>query len=267
MLPRFLKRLAARLASPAPTPEPPAKGGPASTLKKGDVLAYRDGNAWRAVWVLEVDPWPDGTSVAHCLSYQPLAERPTVESLRQAEVLIWHAPIDADGVSRGSELIGNRQPTEEDLIGFAEYLKLTDFPRYLDAMGKDGHEIVRQANAHYLRGNELCEQGRKEEGIAEYDAAVELFPLFFEAIDNRAFTRMELGNFREALDDFEQSLQVNPEGEAAFFSKGECLMRLGELAAAEAIFTEGKERFPAKKALFGEFLGRVRAQQRSGNNR
>ena len=268
MLPRFLQRLAARLTGSAPPPEPPAKGAAAtstSTLKKGDVLAYRNANAWRTVWVLEVDPWPDGTSVAHCLSYQQLDEKPTVESLKHAEVLIWHSPIDADGVSQGSELIGNRQPAEDDLVGFAEYLKLTDFPRYLELMGQDGQEIVRQANAHYLRGNELCEQGRKEEGIAEYDAAVELFPLFFEAIDNRAFTRMELGNFQEALDDFEQSLQVNPDGEAAFFSKGECLMRLGELAAAEAIFAEGMERFPGKKALFAEFLGRVRAQQRSGN--
>ncbi|SOD28167.1 Tetratricopeptide repeat-containing protein [Variovorax sp. YR752] len=72
---------------------------------------------------------------------------------------------------------------------------------------------------------------------------------------------MELGNFREALNDFEQSLRVNPDGPAAFFSKGECLMRLGELAAAEAIFAEGVERFPEKKALFQDFLKRVRAQR------
>ncbi|MDR6517989.1 tetratricopeptide (TPR) repeat protein [Variovorax paradoxus] len=266
MLPRFLKRLAARFTSSTPPPETPATGGAKiAALKKGDVLAYRSDKAWRAVWVLEVDPWPDGTSVAHCLSYQPLDQKPTVESLKHAEVLIWHSPIDADGVSRGSELIGNRQPAEDDLIGFAEYLRLTDFPRYLELMGQDGHEIVHEANAHYLRGNELCEQGRKQEGIAEYDAAVELFPLFFEAIDNRAFTRMELGDFQGALEDFEQSLQVNPDGEAAFFSKGECLMRLGQLAAAESTFKEGRERFPGKKALFDEFLERVRAQQRSGS--
>jgi hypothetical protein len=38
-------------------------------------------------------------------------------------------------------------------------------------------------------------------------------------------------------------------------------MRLGELAAAEAIFAEGAERFPEKKALFQDFLKRVRAQR------
>jgi tetratricopeptide (TPR) repeat protein len=260
MLPRFIQRLAARLGGSTSTPDSPMEGRLA--VKPGDLLTRRDGQVWRAVWILEVDPWPDGTAAAHCLSYKPMDAKPTADSLKQAQVSIWHAPIDAGSFGEeGWELIGNRPPTEEDLIGFAEYLRLTDFPRYLEVTGKDGKEIVREANAHYLRGNELCELGRKQEGIAEYDAAVELFPLFFEAIDNRAFTHMELGNFREALNDFEQSLQVNPEGPAAFFSKGECLMRLGELAAAEAIFAEGVERFPEKKALFQDFLKRVRAQR------
>lgn len=260
MLPRFIQRLAARLGGSTPTPDSPAKERPA--VKRGDLLIRRDEQVWRAVWILEVDPWPDGTASAHCLSYQPMDVRPTADSLSKAEVSIWHAPIDAGSfLGEGYELIGNRQPGAEDLVGFAEYLKLTDFPRYLEVTGQDGKEIVSRANAHYQRANELCEQGRKQEGIAEYDAAVELFPLFFEAIDNRAFTRMELGEFREALDDFEQSLEVNPDGTAAFFSKGECLMRLGDLAEAEAIFAQGKERFPEKKALFGEFLGRVRAQR------
>lgn len=260
MLPQFIQRLAARLGGSTSTPDSPAENQLA--VKPGDLLTQRDGQVWRAAWILEVDPWPDGTAAAHCLSYKPMDAKPTADSLKQAEVSIWHAPIDAGSFGEeGWELIGNRQPTEEDLIGFAEYLRLTDFPRYLEVTGKDSKGIVREANAHYLRGNELCEQGRKQEGIAEYDAAVELFPLFFEAIDNRAFTHMELGSFSEALNDFEQSLRVNPDGPAAFFSKGECLMRLGELAAAEAVFTEGVERFPEKKALFQDFLKRVRAQR------
>ena len=75
---------------------------------------------------------------------------------------------------------------------------------------------------------------------------------------------MELGKIREALSDFELSLQVNPNGMAAFFSKGECLMKLGDLAAAEAIFQEGQSRFPQQRANFTEFLKRVRALQKKG---
>ena len=46
---------------------------------------------------------------------------------------------------------------------------------------------------------------------------------------------------------------------AAFFSKGECLMKLGHLDEAAAIFTEGQERFPEHASQFNEFLKRTRA--------
>ena len=75
---------------------------------------------------------------------------------------------------------------------------------------------------------------------------------------------MELGNIREALFDFEQSLRVNPDGSTAFFSKGDCLMKLGDLKEAEAIFREGLRRFPEKRAAFTLFLERVRALRKNG---
>lgn len=277
MLTRFIQRLAARLAgSAAPAPDAPAAPvadhakAPATirlVVKPGDLIAMRDAQGWRAVKILEVDPWPDGSAAAHCLSYKPMAEAPTVESLAHAEVLIWHAPIDAGSFGEGWTLIGNRPIAEGERIGFLEYLKLTDFPRYLEATGQDAQSVIHEANAHYQRANELCAQGLKLEGIAAYSAAVDRFPPFFEAIDNRAFTHMELGNFRDALGDFEESLRVNPDGVAAFFSKGECLMRLGELEAAEAVFAEGLTRFPEKNSLFSDFLKQARGRQASAKNK
>ena len=88
------------------------------------------------------------------------------------------------------------------------------------------------------------------------DNAVDLFPLFYEAIDNRAFTYMELGKVAEALQDFETSLEVNPDGEAAFFSRGECLMKLGQLLAAEAVFQEGQTKFLKIAHYLPSFLSR-----------
>ena len=72
---------------------------------------------------------------------------------------------------------------------------------------------------------------------------------------------MELGRYRDALAGFEQSLEVNPNGMHAFFSKGECLMKLGDLAAAEAVFMEGQTLFPEHRPLFTGFLGKVRAMR------
>ncbi|MCZ8227516.1 MAG: tetratricopeptide repeat protein, partial [Burkholderiaceae bacterium] len=204
----------------------------------GDLVVQQNKNGWMAIKILAVDPWPDGSAAAHCLTYESVPDRPTLESLKEAPVRALHAPIDAGSFSAW-ERLGNQAPSKEDLAGFIEYLKLTDFPRYVAFTGQDAMEIVRKANEHYNRANALGEKGKRVEAIAEYSQAIELFPLYYEAIDNRAFTHMELGNLREALVDFEQSLRVYPDGSTAFFSKGECLMKLGELKAAEAIFEEG----------------------------
>ncbi len=233
-------------------------------VKPGDLIVQRGNDGWAVMKILSVDAWPDGTSVAHCLTYLPMPSKPTVESLKKANVRIWHAPINAGSFSTGWELIGNQAPSKDDLVGFIEYLKLTDFPRYISFTGQDSKEIVRKANEHYKRAYALGDQGRRKEAIAEYSEAIDIFPLFYEAIDNRAFTYMELGKFEEALRDFEQSFRVNPAGVTAFFSKGECLMKLGQLKAAESVFQEGLTRFPEQRAMFQKFLDRVRALQGNG---
>jgi tetratricopeptide (TPR) repeat protein len=233
-------------------------------VKPGDLIVKKDKSGWAAVKILAVDPWPDGSSAAHCLTYESTVSKPTVESLRQAGVRIWHAPIDARSFSKDWELIGNQAPSKEEFTGFIEYLKLTDFPRYISFTGQDSKEIVRKANEHYKKAYALGDQGKRAEAIAEYGKAIDLFPLFYEAIDNRAFTYMELGKVQEALQDFEASLRVNPSGLAAFFSRGECLMKLGQLKAAEAVFQEGQTKFPEKRALFTKFLEQVRALKKDG---
>jgi tetratricopeptide (TPR) repeat protein len=250
--------IATALAHEAPLAEP------ALALKQGDVIVQHGEGGWRAIKVLALDPWPGGTFTAHCLSYESVADKPTLESLRSARVRAWHAPIAAESFRHGWERIGNVPPAKEELVGFIDYLKLTDFPRYAAFTGQKVDEIVRQANQHYQRANALGEQGRRTEAIAEYGVAIELFPLFYEAIDNRAFTYMELGRVREALADFDESLRVNPDGVSAFFSKGECLLKLGDLQAAERIFQEGVRRFPEQRDLFAKFLAQARALQEKG---
>jgi tetratricopeptide (TPR) repeat protein len=222
-------------------------------LEVGDLIVQKSEHGWAAMKILAIDPWPEGTAAAHCMTYESLSRKPTVKSLKRTPVFIWHAPIDSANFDTGWERVGNQLPSEDELAGFVTYLKLTDFPRYLSFTGQNPEAIVRKANEHYQRALELDGQNKPLEGIAEYSQAIELFPLFYEAIDNRAFTYMELGKYREALCGFDESLRVNPDGVTAFFSKGECLMKLGDLKAARAIFKEGKTRFPEKHDLFSDF--------------
>jgi tetratricopeptide (TPR) repeat protein len=262
-MPRFIAKLCTAVfsalgISAVQANEAPNLAAPLE-VKAGDVIVQPDKNGWSAIKILVVDVWPDGSSSAHCLTYKALVQKPTIESLKHAPVLIWHAPIAAESFRTGWQKIGNQVPTKSELVGFEEYLKLTDFPRYLTFTGQDSKTVVGKANEHYRRAYALGDQNKRAEAIAEYSQAIDLFPLFYEAIDNRAFTYMELGQYRDALKDFEASLRVNPDGIAAFFSKGECLMRLGDLQAAAAIFKEGQKRFPEKRAMFTDFLNRVQA--------
>ena len=209
--------------------------------------------------ILCVDPWPDGSLSAHCRTYMPVAQRPVAGGLDKLEVRVGHAPIAAASFSRGWKRIANLPVLAADLDGFLVYLKLTDFPRYLQVSGHDLDAIVREANEHYRRACALGDAGKRAEAIAEYDAAIELFPMFFEAIDNRAFTFMELGDYRTALAGFEDSLRTNPEGFAAFFSRGECLLRLKQFAQAEAVFAAGLERFQDRREMFAKYLSLARS--------
>jgi tetratricopeptide (TPR) repeat protein len=234
------------------------------TVKPGDLIVNRDEQDWSSIKILLVDPWPDGSAAAHCLIYDTLPTKPTLEALRSTAVRLWHTPIDAGSFCSGWELIGNEAPASDELVGFIEYLKRTDFSRYVSFTGVDVQQIVHQANQHYDRANELAAAGEREAAITEYGEAVDLFPLFFEAIDNRALTYMELDRLEEALHDFEESLQVNPEGVTACFSRGECLMKLGQLDAAETAFQEGLDRFPEHKDAFVRILEHLRAVREQG---
>lgn len=246
------------------TPSQPPATPPAPTRRSGDVITqYEPGKGWSVAKVLQVDEFPGHGATLHCLIYATSSNEPTLATLAQLPVYIWHVPMAESAFNTGWTLLGNLPPRQEEMMGFTEYLKLTDFPRYLSFTGQDVKELVGRANALYREACRLGDEGKRTEAIAIYDEVIDIFPLFFEAIDNRAFTHMELGNYQAALAGFEESLRVNPDGLAAFFSRGECLLRLGRLDEAHNVFSEGITRFPEQEPMFRKFLGMVREAQKT----
>lgn len=73
---------------------------------------------------------------------------------------------------------------------------------------------------------------------------------------------MEFGDYATALMGFEDSLRVNPNGNSAFFSRGECLLRLGRLEEAQQVFEEGRERFPEHREMYVRYLAETLEQKR-----
>lgn len=234
-------------------------------LKRGDIIIQqKKGAGWNTIKILEIDQWPDGTKTAHCLMYKESKSKPTLPDVRSLDVYAFHTPIDAASFQTDWEIIGNIEPASDDLYGFIEYLKMTDFQRYANYTNQDINALVSEANATYKEAIALGEVGKHTEAIEHYSKAIEMFPLFYEAIDNRAFTYMDLGKYDNALSGFEESLRVNPNGLTAFFSKGECLLKLGRYEEAASIFKEGANKFPEKSQLFQGFYNKSKQFQENG---
>lgn len=116
--------------------------------------------------------------------------------------------------------------TSENLIRYHKYLRLTQKPNY----------YISIANNYYQSGFKLTDEKKQYEAIDAYSKAIDLFPKFFETIDNRAFCKMDLGLWSDAIEDFKLSVSQNPNDLLAEFSIGECYFKLGELQNAKQQF-------------------------------
>jgi len=161
----------------------------------------------------------------HVLTYSPLDQVPTIKDIDNLKILVYHSPIDKNGFDNPT-LLTNTSIESKDLVGYHEYLKQTQNPDY----------YISIANNYYKNGYSLTTDGNHLQAIDEYSKAIDLFPQFFEAIDNRAFCKMDLGMFKEAIEDFNLSLKGNPNSLLPEFSIGECYFKMKNYSKAKEHF-------------------------------
>jgi tetratricopeptide (TPR) repeat protein len=232
-------------------------------MREGDILLSKSPDGFHLSKVLRITPCPDQSTAAHVLLYQPFSTRPSLDDVDSAKVFVLHAPIDHAAMQRDSEVLGNRPVSSDELIGYFEYLKQTNFKAYIEEKGLTAEDVISQARTAYDEGNRLCEEKNFERAIDAYSRAIEHFPSFYEAHDNRAFALMDLARFREAAAGFEESLRMNPVNPVALFSLGECFLKLGEYQKAVNIFKDCMSRWP-NQAHHREFLQRAQALASGG---
>jgi len=239
------------------------KSKKANLFDDGDIITQRrEDGSWHVVKILAVDKLSDGRSTAHCLTYQPSGQKPTIGAMQDLVVFLHHSPVDAAEFANGWLLIGNTPSTVAELSGFAEYLKQTDFPRYAAVINQKVDDLFDEAKRNYRLGVAAGKNNQFAEAIEWYSIAIDQYPMFSEAIDNRGFVHMGMGQYSNAIRDFQRSLQVNPNGVRAFFAMGECLMKLDQFDEASQVFEAGLIKFPDRKALFSEFYNKAIDMQR-----
>lgn len=186
-------------------------------------------------------------SCYHVLAYEPLDTVPSQGDADNLNIRVYHFPVDAGGF-KDPVVFGNRKVLSQELTGYHEYLRQT----------RHYEEYTPLAIAYFNDGLRLTDENRHREAIDAYSKAADLFPLFYEALDNRAFCKMDLGLWEDAVSDFLASLQVNPDSTLAEFSIGECYLRLKRYPEAKAQFEKALSIDPGHQ-LSITFLEKVKA--------
>lgn len=191
-------------------------------FEEGDVFYTFSNGHYHLYKLLKLDR---KNETYHVLCYQVLNALPKPSDLDTLGVAVFHAPIDIDGFG-DPVLFSNKPVMAADLIGYHEFLRQTGALEL----------VLTTANGYYQLANKLAETKQYELAIDEYSKAIDLVPQFFEAIDNRAFSKMDLARWTEAIEDFRMSLAVNPNSLLAEFSIGECYFKLKDYERAKKQF-------------------------------
>jgi len=87
-------------------------------------------------------------------------------------------------------------------------------------------------DSRYLAGNSYFEDGRYNEALAEYQAALAIDPDHFQAGRGKARSLMQLGKNEEALTVFDGLIEKHPDFAAIYANRGILHDRMGRFQAA-----------------------------------
>lgn len=97
-------------------------------------------------------------------------------------------------------------------------------------------KVPTAARRAFRQGLRLKGQGRADEALASFTRAVELFPEYFQALEERGGLRAARRQLTEAASDFERALKLNPRSEAALRGAGYCKLEARQFAQAAEFF-------------------------------
>ncbi len=201
---------------------------------EGDIFYTSVNDKYYLYKILVIETAYDGY---HVMTFAPLDHKPTINDIKTLKIFAYHSPFDKKAFRNGI-ILTNLKVKSEELRGYHEYLRQTSSPE----------QYLQIADNYYQAGLKLTDYKKHEEAIESYSKAIDLCPQFFEAIDNRAFCKMDLALWTEAIKDFELSLSANPNSLLAEFSIGECYYKMGEFQKARHYFQHAHEIDPKHDA-------------------
>ena len=90
----------------------------------------------------------------------------------------------------------------------------------------------KQSEIHYYRGNANILLGDFQSAIQDFDQAIQINPQFEWAYNTRGIAYGFLGEYQRAIQDFDQAIQINPQYEWAYNNRGIAYSGLGNYQRA-----------------------------------
>jgi tetratricopeptide (TPR) repeat protein len=141
------------------------------------------------------------SSVFHIKSYSGFKKEPALNEFQNDDhLIVGHTVLSADTIYDGFDfkIIGNVEPTKDDLEGYYNYLKKQNFEQYLSETGKTHETESARANKYTDIAQKLFTEGKLEEARHNYHMAVNLYP--------DCYTNNNMGRAEMALKDYESAV-------------------------------------------------------------
>ncbi|MFH1634626.1 MAG: tetratricopeptide repeat protein [Chloroflexota bacterium] len=122
-------------------------------------------------------------------------------------------------------------------------LAVSHFNQALSSESSGRKLFTRQGIFFYL-GNAQCFINNLEQAIADYTEAIEIYPLFAEAYNNRGVVYSDLGDYEQAIADYTKAIALDPQFAYAYSNRGVAYAGLGDYMQAISDYTQAIELDP-----------------------
>lgn len=174
-------------------------------MQAGDYIFTReDDSTYRVCRILHLDAQ---ANAAHVSAFKALDKDPSGLPLDQLELTSMHLPIMASSFADW-KVLAQHPLTRDDLAGYFEYLKYTDFTAYLKATDQNIDDFVQAAEAKDKEGEASHDRKDYLAAIEKYRESYEIWPLFYEGMVHEAICHISLKNYPAAIHCLENSTHI-----------------------------------------------------------
>src|SRR5262252_5904386 len=121
--------------------------------------------------------------------------------------------------------------------------------------------------AYNNRGNAYSARREYDHAVQDYDQSIKLNPNYVQAFNNRGVAYLKKGDYDRAMEDFDESIKLNPNYANAFANRAQTYLNMGQWDSAINDYNEAL-RFNPKLAssLYGRGVAKLKTGDTTGGN-